>query len=394
MRITEEDLKKAYQTHLYRRKGTFGDTKRNVVLRSDSIDYSGIARAFNTRTFIFKPVEIAFVPKNTGGNRLVFVMSLEDFLVQKAALNVFEKEYPHLLSDFAYAYRKQYGPSRMVKKIYKRMKRETVNYMLHMDTKNFSNNVDLNVLNELIEKYIEDREFKELLKNFISCDRLKESDKKIFSPDHGLYNGGPLSCFLLNLYFIEFDSFAAMRANGWYYRFGDDSFVFGNNYQNLVEIYEDYKHFLSNKLNMMVHDLADNGKTSIVSLADERYFQFYDYSFNKYEICIREVVLRKLLDHIKIIIQDAEDLASAIEQINYFFCGNNSYKEYKEDCYFLCFSICSRVSQFRYIDRKIEELLLDRFGKSRELRKLISQNLTSLKNFYFYIKKIQRGYAY
>lgn len=396
MEIFESELMKRIEYHNNKRKGAFGSLKENYTYYYDAcrLDIKQICNSFNAGNYKFHKVKLKKIPKNRGGERTIFLMNVGDSLIQDTALHIFENNNSDLFPRCAYAYRNGYGPNRMVKNIYEVMQEKDIHFMLHVDSKKLVDSIDLQILNGLIDEHIEDIQFKALLKGYISHERLKETDSYYFPEDKGIYAGGALTGFLMNLYFINFDKLAMDYLDAvYYYRYGDDIFAFSDNVENLMTAYKFYEKYLTEELRLDVYKLCDNNKTAIIPLDADGYFHFYDYSFNKNEIRIREFIVNKILEDTSNIVHNY-NLLEAINAINYYFVKSfRLEEEFLPDCYFRCFSICTCISQFTYLDNQIRKILEKRFGKNKRTYQVIKNELLSTKFLYYKFKKSQRKYS-
>lgn len=115
-------------------------------------------------------------------------------------------------------------------------------WILKCDIRKFFANIDHEILKEILEKYIEDENILNLLKNIID------------SFEKGLPLGNLTSQLLVNIYMNEFDQFVKHKFKVKYYiRYADDFVFLHNDKIYLKNLQLSVGEFLENKLKLKLH---------------------------------------------------------------------------------------------------------------------------------------------
>lgn len=128
-------------------------------------------------------------------------------------------------------------------------------YILKCDIKKFFASIDHALLLSILDRHIEDMEFKNLIKKVISS----------FSSTRvgiGLPLGNLTSQLLVNIYMHEFDIYLKQKLKVKYYiRYADDFVVMSKSKGYLEELLPQINLFLSDKLRLSIHENKVNIKT-------------------------------------------------------------------------------------------------------------------------------------
>jgi len=115
-------------------------------------------------------------------------------------------------------------------------------YILKCDIKKFFASIDQDILVNILEKYILDKDIINLLKEII------------FSFDKGLPLGNLTSQLFSNIYLNEFDKFVKHKLKiNYYIRYADDFVIFSENKNYLENLILEMKEFLQDKLKLTLH---------------------------------------------------------------------------------------------------------------------------------------------
>lgn len=370
------------------KKGAFGHFKNQPLQKMSSLEKQNLCDVINRGEYHFGKVKVKTIPKYRGGSRYICMMNDKDYIVQYTCLSCFESENTDFFNDCVFAFRRKFGPSKIVKKMFEDLNSSGYNVFLRMDVKSFADNINLVKLKELIHKYIHDDIFALYLIQYIDHSRLSID---YFSDDSkGLITGGPFSNFLMNLYLKDFDQFASEFKNIYYYRYGDDCFLLGPDTSTIVAAFNEITSKLKNEYDLNVYPIDKEGKSQITDLRNCEYMKFYDFEFNKDTIRIRESTISPILEHVAKIIEDNE-IDDAVRLVNYYFVADYDAYAYHDYSYFLCFSITNNTSQFVYLNQSIKKLFYKKYGKDFNKQRL--SKLIDLKKLYFILKRKQRNHA-
>lgn len=129
-----------------------------------------------------------------GKERTIYTFTLEDQIVQKALATLLGAVEEQRFENLSYAYRTNRRAQEAVKEIVKVINENQMNKILQLDIKKCFDNIDKDLLLEIIQKRIKDKNFIELLSKAI-----KVSDKN-GSPIAGIPQGSILAPLMANKY--------------------------------------------------------------------------------------------------------------------------------------------------------------------------------------------------
>ena len=149
-------------------------------------------------------------------------------------------------------------------------------WLVESDIENFFPSVNLKILEELLERYIpeKDKKFKQFINSIIKA-KYKLNDK-IFEREHGLPMGHPLSPCLANLYLDSFDE-KIKELDVKLIRYADDFLIFCKSKEQAEEVIQQVENILSN-LNLKIK----KEKTAIKNVTEG--FQFLGFNFQGGEL--------------------------------------------------------------------------------------------------------------
>lgn len=143
-------------------------------------------------------------------------------------------------------------------------------WVLKCDIRKFFANIDHQILKEILEKQIKDKDILWLLPQVIDS---FNSTRQDLAQNHiyamadirkGLPLGNLTSQLLVNIYMNEFDQFVKHKIKAIYYiRYADDFVILSEDKEWLVTILQEIKDFLENKLGLHLHPK----KVSITTIA-------------------------------------------------------------------------------------------------------------------------------
>ncbi|MBD3311000.1 MAG: hypothetical protein GF349_00705 [Candidatus Magasanikbacteria bacterium] len=217
------------------------------------------------------------IPKKSGGDRSIFIYSVKDRIKAQAIYRIIEPIVNNMLSDYLYSYRTSHPAHKAAKSVVKRYNKHYKNdFVFCADIKDYTDNINQNILKNKIKSLYFDEKTELLLNLFIKNKFF--FDKSIIIPKKGLVQGVPIIAFFANLYLDDMDKEIGKKVS-LYRRVGDDFILMDKNITKLNN--------LKTKICRQIENLdlhLSEKKTSIQKA--EKKFIFLGYEFSDGTISI------------------------------------------------------------------------------------------------------------
>jgi len=183
------------------------------------------------RQYKAPPVERAWIPKASGGERPIGVPTFEDKVVQRAVVDLLEPVYEATFHDFSYGFRRGRRAHDALRALRQAVMEEGIRWIVDADIEGFFDHIHHGLLQGLIQRRVSDRGMLRLTGRWLRAGVLEAG--QYLPTNEGTPQGGVVSPLLANIYlhyaldawYVE-EVRPRMRGHSVLIRFADD-FVAG-----------------------------------------------------------------------------------------------------------------------------------------------------------------------
>jgi len=177
--------------------GVDGETWRNYGEQLES-HLRDLCERLKRGAYRAKPVKRVYIPKADGRQRPLGVTTLEDKIVQRAAVEVLNAIYETDFLGFSYGFRPGRSQHQALDALYTGLLTRKVNWVLDLDIKGFFDGISHEWLVKFVEHRIADRRVVRLIQKWLNAGVLE--DGKRIRVEEGTPQGGSASPLLANVY--------------------------------------------------------------------------------------------------------------------------------------------------------------------------------------------------
>ncbi len=197
-----------------------------------------------------EPYKVFFIKKNETEKRKLACSSVRDKIIQSAIKQVIEPIFESLFPDTSYAYRKNKGTTKAIKRIL-HLKAQGYSYVVPCDIDDFFDTVDHRILFGRLSETLQDSKTVDLIKLLVLNGDVDDANRWL-DRQKGIAQGGVLSPLLANYYLLPLDLFCR-NSNYAYVRYADDFVLQAKSTTHAAEILESVTRLLSNDLKLSLN---------------------------------------------------------------------------------------------------------------------------------------------
>lgn len=189
------------------------------------------------------------ISKGYKKKRIIYTLNSIDRFILRMLYQKLKLSLHHSFCANNYAYQDDKGMIDAVEMAQQLGNKGYIN-VVKLDVKNFFDTISLERLICLIKNIIIDDRVVSLIQKYLYCDIMR--DGKIIHCMKGLLQGSPISPILSNVYMNDFDQYLDKKRYHWI-RYADDIFIFIENREEGMPIYEDVYAYIKNELRLDIN---------------------------------------------------------------------------------------------------------------------------------------------
>ena len=303
-----------------------------------------LATELRTRAYRPRPLKRVYLPKADGSNRAISINCVRDRVVQAACLAIIEPFYELDFSNFSFAFRPGRNAHQALELASGYISRG-YKWVIKSDIKKCFDTIDQQLLLEMLEEKISDKEILGLISNWLNIDVIEMMD--VLPIMSGVPQGAVLSPFLANVYLDPLDKFFE-KSRYPFIRYADDILAFAYKEDEAITILTSMEKYLHDNLRLALKP----SKTHCVGV--EEGFNFLGFAFQgiTMKICEKKKgkIIYSLTEQIKLLgrHRSLEGIFENMLKLNSMIRGVRNY---------FTTSLDNKINdQFKEFDSVIEEL--------------------------------------
>lgn len=258
-----------------RKNGAGSDKQPEVELRNYwELNKSRILEEINSRTFQPNIVKEFEIINGRGKHRKVTSFELSDKFITRLLAQKFNTYFTTIFLENSYAYQENKGTVYAVEKAKEYIENGN-EFVVEIDIKNFFDEINLELLLNIVSKYIKDERVIFLLKQYLFCKVMVDDD--IYEKSRGIIQGNALSPCLSNIYLNSFDNYLEERGYNWL-RFADNIYVYTASEQEGIKLYKELVSMLTERYDLPINE----NKSGIFDAFDRRLLGYDIYKKGKH----------------------------------------------------------------------------------------------------------------
>lgn len=248
-----------------------------------------LVKDLKDKTWKPRPYLSINIPKKSGEQRKLGLLSIKDKIVQQAIKQLIEPRIEPLLCGNTYAYRTSKGHTKAMRRTRAMCQMKSVTHLLRLDIDNYFDTIDHELLFKRLESVVGDAEIFRLIQLCVKIGMVSAKNKQWEEINTGVPQGAVLSPLLANFYLAPFDQFVLSKTDA-YVRYADDFIIGCGSKEDANSLLERASTFLTTRLKLSLNEPAiyENGDT----------FEFLGLLVGKGDFAIREEKKQKLVDKI------------------------------------------------------------------------------------------------
>jgi len=187
----------------------YNSLKRNKAVGIDSVSWEDYGQNLDENLELlvsrlkrkkYKPIPAkrVYIPKGENDKRPLGISAVENKIVEKGIVSILESIYEQDFLDSSYGFRPRRNSHQALKQLNDLIMFQPVNHIVEADIKGFIDNVSHELLNEFIQKRVNDTSVLNLIRRFLKAGYIE--DGMLVNSEVGTPQGSILSPMLANIF--------------------------------------------------------------------------------------------------------------------------------------------------------------------------------------------------
>ena len=248
--LTDSNLSEAFKA-VKRNKGSAGIDGRDIKATQQHLKqhWHQIEAKLRSVSYSPSPVKGIYIPKASGGKRLLGIPTVQDRLIHQAVQQQLSLQFDPLFSEHSYGFRPQRSAHDAVKAAQQYVQ-EGKAWVIDIDLKAFFDNVNHDKLIYLVREQVKDKGLLRLVRKILSAGIIIEGQWQ--ATRCGTPQGSPLSPLLANIYLDPLDKELEKRGLS-FCRYADDINIYVGSESSAQRVYASIVKWIEKHLKLSVN---------------------------------------------------------------------------------------------------------------------------------------------